>query len=270
MAFVPILGRGAAAGRTRAQCARARARTVVLSAKGIEALIFDCDGVLADTERDAHRVAFNIAFEENNLNTVWSEERYGKLLEVGGGKERMTAHFNEVGWPEGYDSEEEQKNLVKNLHLRKTELFGQLVQQGRIPLRPGVKDLAEEASKRGLPLAVCSTSNEKAVAQIVAMMGPGLSEKVKIFAGDVVPKKKPAPDIYNLAKEQLKLDPKTTVVVEDSYIGLEAAKEAGMNCVITKSTYTVDEDFSRADKVVDDLASSNTTIDTLNELVQKA
>eukprot|EP00189_Rhodosorus_marinus_P004060 CAMPEP_0113967202 /NCGR_PEP_ID=MMETSP0011_2-20120614/8786_1 /TAXON_ID=101924 /ORGANISM="Rhodosorus marinus" /LENGTH=269 /DNA_ID=CAMNT_0000980033 /DNA_START=114 /DNA_END=923 /DNA_ORIENTATION=- /assembly_acc=CAM_ASM_000156 len=266
-----------------------------MHAKALQALIFDCDGVLADTERDAHRVAFNLAFEENELNTVWSESRYGKLLEVGGGKERMTAHFNEVGWPEGYTTGESQQELVKKLHLRKTELFGKLISEGKIPLRPGVQSLADSASKKGLPIAVCSTSNEKAVAQIVTMMGPQLASSIEIFAGDIVPKKKPSPDIYNLATEKLNLDPAATVVIEDSYIGLQAAKDAGMNCIVTKvglttssraflfiviwtnllsactvsgqSTYTVDEDFARADRVVDDLDSGAVTLESLEALV---
>ena len=59
----------------------------------LEAILFDCDGVLADTERDGHRPAFNAAFKDNGINEEWNVERYGKLLETGGGKERMTAHW---------------------------------------------------------------------------------------------------------------------------------------------------------------------------------
>jgi hypothetical protein len=54
------------------------------------ALLFDCDGVLADTERDGHRVTFNAAFEAKGLAHRWSVEEYGELLKIGGGKERMT------------------------------------------------------------------------------------------------------------------------------------------------------------------------------------
>mmetsp|Transcript_1050 Transcript_1050/g.2769 ORF Transcript_1050/g.2769 Transcript_1050/m.2769 type:complete len:103 (-) Transcript_1050:764-1072(-) len=99
------------------------------------------------------------------------------------------------------------------------------------------------------------------------MMGPQLASSIEIFAGDIVPKKKPSPDIYNLATEKLNLDPAATVVIEDSYIGLQAAKDAGMNCIVTKSTYTVDEDFARADRVVDDLDSGAVTLESLEALV---
>merc|ERR1719486_1581319 len=85
----------------------------------ISALLFDCDGVIADTEPDGHRPAFNAAFKEKGFSDVWTKEHYGELLETGGGKERMTAHWNEVGWPAGYDSAEKQQELVKELHLRK-------------------------------------------------------------------------------------------------------------------------------------------------------
>ena len=88
------------------------------------------DGVLADTERDGHRPAFNQAFEENKLNTVWDVERYGKLLETGGGKERMTAHWNEVGWPESI-AEEDRVEKVKELHLRKTDIFMEEIREWR-------------------------------------------------------------------------------------------------------------------------------------------
>jgi hypothetical protein len=59
----------------------------------LDAILFDCDGVLADTERDGHRISFNMAFASFGIAEVWDEERYGKLLAVGGGKERMVAHW---------------------------------------------------------------------------------------------------------------------------------------------------------------------------------
>ena len=65
----------------------------------LQALIFDCDGVLVDTELDGHRVSFNQAFREAGLQTEWSAERYGELLLTAGGKERMRRHFDETGWP---------------------------------------------------------------------------------------------------------------------------------------------------------------------------
>jgi HAD superfamily hydrolase (TIGR01509 family) len=202
----------------------------------LEAILFDCDGVLADTERDGHRPAFNQAFKENDLGEEWGVERYGVLLETGGGKERMTAHWNEIGWPESMPEDVRQEK-VKGLHLRKTDIFMDLIDDGAIPLRPGVLRLVDEAIAAGVKLAVCSTSNEKAVSNLVStLMGKDRAAKFQIFAGDMVNAKKPAPDIYNMAVDELGLDKTRCVVVEDSFIGLGAAKAAGISCIVTKSS----------------------------------
>lgn len=203
---------------------------------GLEAILFDCDGVLADTERDGHRLAFNQAFKENDLGEEWGVERYGVLLETGGGKERMTAHWDEVGWPESMPEDVRQEK-VKELHLRKTDIFMELIDDGAIPLRPGVLRLVDEAIATGVKLAVCSTSNEKAVSNLVStLMGKDRAAKFQIFAGDMVKAKKPAPDIYNMAVDELGLDKTRCVIIEDSFIGLGAAKAAGITCIVTKSS----------------------------------
>jgi beta-phosphoglucomutase-like phosphatase (HAD superfamily) len=160
----------------------------------LEAILFDCDGVLADTERDGHRQAFNQAFSENNLRYGMECGALRCLLEVGGGKERMAAHWNEVGWPKSLP-EEIRKEKVLELHLRKTDIFMDLIDAGKIPLRPGVLRLVDEAIDAGIRLAVCSTSNEKAVSNLVStLMGPERAAKFQIFAGDMVKAKKPAPE----------------------------------------------------------------------------
>lgn len=217
----------------------------------MDALIFDCDGVLVDTERDGHRVAFNAAFEEAGLGVNWSVERYGELLTTGGGKERMVRHFEETCWPKGFD---DHAALIALLHKKKTELFTDLIETGALPLRPGVMRLVDEALAANLPIAVCSTSNEKSVRAIVEiLLGSTRSPKIRIFAGDIVKAKKPDPAIYNLAAETLSLNPEKCVVIEDSHIGLRAAKAAGMKCIVTKSPYTHEEDFSMADRVASHL-----------------
>jgi HAD superfamily hydrolase (TIGR01509 family) len=226
---------------------------------------------LADTERDGHRPAFNQAFAENNLDLVWGVDRYGVLLEVGGGKERMTAHWNEVGWPTSIP-EDARQDKVKELHLRKTDIFMDLIDEGQIPLRPGVLRLVDEAIAASVRLAVCSTSNEKAVSNLVStLMGPERAAKFQIFAGDMVKKKKPAPDIYNLAVDTMGLDKSRCVIVEDSHIGLGAAKAAGIACIITKSSYTASEDFTGADMIVDELGddpATGVTLETLTSLLK--
>jgi HAD superfamily hydrolase (TIGR01509 family) len=236
----------------------------------LEAILWDMDGVLADTERDGHRPAFNQAFIEYKLDTEWDVDRYGKLLEIGGGKERMTAHWNEVGWPITIPTEQQQ-DIVKQLHLRKTDIFMEMINQGTIPLRPGVLRVIDDAIAANIKLAVCSTSNVLAVTNLVqTLMGPERAKLFTIFAGDMVKKKKPAPDVYNMAVEEMDLDKTRCVIIEDSHIGLGAAKAAGIACIVTKSYYTAKEDFTGASMIVDELgddATAGVTLDTLNSLL---
>lgn len=267
MAFVSALPLSRQHTTTTKSCSlHSRPKRVVVRAK-LDALLFDCDGVLADTERDAHRVAFNLAFKEEGLSDEWGEAQYGKLLETGGGKERMTAYWNEIGWPAEYSDPDDRTSLVKRLHARKTELFMTLVSEGRVPLRPGVQRLVEEARNEGVRVAVCSTSNERAVGEIVKMLGDNIAKDIRIFAGDVVKKKKPCPDIYLLAKDTLDLDAGNLCVIEDSFIGVAAARAAGMPVCVTKSSYTKDEDFSAAQRVVDSLNDPPTSLSDLTEMV---
>ncbi|MBN1974749.1 MAG: HAD-IA family hydrolase, partial [Sedimentisphaerales bacterium] len=181
----------------------------------IKALIFDCDGVLVDTERDGHRVAFNRAFKAKGLDAEWDVALYGRLLNIAGGKERMKYYFDESGWPGNIRDKDA---FIKELHKIKTDLFMQIIESGELPLRPGVARIVDEAIAKKIKLAVCSTSNERAVNLVVEKM---LGEKRKahfnaILAGDVVSKKKPDPEIYNLALKTLVLKPDECVVVEDS------------------------------------------------------
>ncbi|MEO0734701.1 MAG: HAD-IA family hydrolase [Bacteroidota bacterium] len=223
--------------------------------ENLQALLFDCDGVLVDTEIDGHRVAFNKAFANAGLDLVWGVEQYAKLVEVSGGKERMRHYFNQVGWPAV--AEEDHDAFVRALHADKTNIFMNMIENGEMELRPGVARLVDACIARGVQLAVCSTSNVRSVTAVVnVLLGP---ERAKhfggIFAGDMVKVKKPDPAVYTLAKETLDLDPARCVVVEDTRNGLLAAKAAGMNCLITKSAYTGGEDFTEADRVVNELGA---------------
>ena len=230
----------------------------------MQALIFDCDGVLVDTERDGHRVAFNAAFKAIGWTTEWSVERYGELLTTAGGKERMRRHFDDKGWPV---PEAERDAAIASLHKLKTDLFMELIESGALPLRAGVARIVDEAITAKLKIAVCSTSNERAVQAVVdKMLGAKRSQHIKVFAGDIVAKKKPDPAIYNLAAQDLGLDPKKCVVVEDSNNGLRAAKSANMNCIVTISSYTADEDFKLADRVVPELGDLPNRVVTLADL----
>lgn len=242
-----------------------RSKTVL--GASLEAILFDCDGVLADTERDGHRIAFNQAFKENGIDDSWDVERYGVLLEVGGGKERMTAHWNEVGWPDEILKEERQ-DKVKSLHLQKTDIFMNMINEGSIPLRPGILRIVDDAIANDVELACCSTSNDKAVSNLIkTLMGEERWSKFRIYAGDMVKAKKPAPDVYNMAVDEMGLDKSRCVIIEDTSIGLGAAKAAGIKCIVTKSAYADKEDFTGADVVVNNLDDGGVTLDTLNSLL---
>ncbi len=235
----------------------------------MKAIIFDCDGVLVDTERDGHRVAFNRAFAKKGCRAEWSIEVYGQLLKVAGGKERMKHYFDANGWPQGVT---EKDTFIKELHKLKTDLFMEIIESGELALRPGVARLADEAVNAGFTLAVCSTSNERAVNLIVEkLLGPNRRAGFSaILAGDVVSRKKPDPEIYNLVCERLKIQPAQCVVIEDSRNGLLAAKAAEMHCIITTNGYTQNEDFGQAELVVSELGDEpdvQVTIETLNNIL---
>lgn len=232
----------------------------------VSALIFDCDGVLVDTERDAHRVGFNRAFEHFGIDAEWSVERYGELLKVAGGKERMTAYFDEDGWPEGKVAEYGgQQELIAALHKYKTAEVSQIVQE--LPVRPGVLRIVDEAMANGVRLGVCTTSNPKFIDAVLDLFGAERKAAFEfVHAGDVVSRKKPDPEIYELATKSLGLDPKDCVVIEDSRNGLLASTGAGYPTLITTSTYTVDEDFSEAARVVPELGDAPNPQVTLADL----
>ncbi len=214
----------------------------------IRALFFDQDGVIVDTERDGHRVAFNQTFREFGFDVNWDIDTYQQLLKIAGGKERARHYLHTVGFGKSIAPADED-DLIKSMHERKTELFVDLIREGRLPLRPGVHRLMREAMDEEMVLGICTTSNERAANALVqSMLGDIRFDFV--LAGDIVPAKKPAPDIYFLALERAHLDPENCVVIEDSFNGVIAAKSAALNVIATTSAYTVDDDLTGADIVL--------------------
>ncbi len=219
----------------------------------LKALLFDVDGTLADTERDGHRPAFNAAFREFGLDWEWDVPLYGELLAVTGGKERMR-HYVErhrPDWPRPADFDD----LVAELHRAKTRHYTRMLAEGGIPLRPGVKRLLEEARAAGLILGVATTNTPD---NVTALLRHSLAEDGEqwfavIAAGDIVPAKKPAPDIYLWALERLGLAPDECLAFEDSENGLRAAQAAGIRTVVTVNDYTRTHDFTGALAVLTDL-----------------
>jgi HAD superfamily hydrolase (TIGR01509 family) len=222
----------------------------------VTGLIFDCDGVLADTERDGHLPAFNQMFEEFGLPVQWSEDEYAEKLKIAGGKERMSSlltdgFVREASLP---TDPEGQRATVADWHRRKTEIYTEMVAAGRLPGRPGVARIVAAALDAGWALAVASTSSEASVRAVLEhVVGLDHAARFDVLAGDVVPKKKPAPDIYELAIARLGVAPDAAIVIEDSRNGMLAAVGAGLTCVVTVSSYTEREDFSEAVLVVSSL-----------------
>ncbi|HMO10430.1 MAG TPA: dihydroxyacetone kinase subunit DhaL [Actinotalea sp.] len=232
------------------------------------ALVFDCDGVLADTERDGHRPAFNATFEAVGLPVRWDVETYGRYLTIGGGKERMAALLtDELVAANGLPTDPEgQRALLADWHRRKTDTYVGLVESGALPGRPGVARIVAEAAAAGWRLAVASTSADRSVRAVLDhAVGTELAERFSVFAGDAVAAKKPAPDIYLLALDRLGVAPTEAVAVEDSPNGMRAALAAGLPTVVTVSTYTVDEDFTGAALVVSSLGDPGTPADVLSD-----
>lgn len=228
----------------------------------LKCILFDVDGTLADTERDGHRVAFNKAFAERKLDWHWDEDIYGQLLKVTGGKERMK-YYQEHFIKQSLLSDDE----IKSMHTCKTKHYINLLQSGNIPLRKGVKELIVQLHKLSITLAISTTTTP---INVSTLLKTSLGEKSEalfdvIAAGDVIPNKKPAPDIYQYALKKLNIPAQNCIAIEDSSAGLESAVQAGIKTIVTTNNYTQNQDFSKASMVFENF--DNINIELLNQLI---
>jgi HAD superfamily hydrolase (TIGR01509 family) len=214
-------------------------------ARDLEAIVFDVDGTLVDSERDWHRVAFNQAFEEAGLPDRWDVERYGELLEITGGDRRLKAYFADQG-----RSEEEAAELARRLHPRKTEIFAEMCRNGDFDPRPGVAELIAELEKAGVRLAVATTGTGAWVHPLLENLF-GQDRFEVVVTADEAPIRKPDPSAHLMALERLGLAPAVAPTIEDSRNGLRAAMAAGLQCAIVVNDYTRHQDFAGADLVLD-------------------
>jgi HAD superfamily hydrolase (TIGR01509 family) len=219
----------------------------------LKALLFDVDGTMAETERDGHRVAFNCAFKELGLDWEWDDALYGQLLTITGGKERLRYYLDSFNTDFEYGGDLDA--LIKDLHARKTKHYVAQLENSALSLRPGIERLILEAKSAGLRLAIVTTTTP---ANVTALVSNTLGKEALdwfecIAAGDVVPAKKPAPDIYDYCLAQMNLDAAECIVFEDSGNGVKSSLAANLPTVVTQNGYTAEDDFSGALIVLDHL-----------------
>lgn len=226
----------------------------------LSAVLFDVDGTLADTERDGHRVAFNQAFRDCGLDWHWDVALYGELLAITGGKERIRHYLQHYQPP--FPNQNNLDQWIADLHRTKTHHFLALMKTGQIQLRPGVENFIRELRANGIKTAIATTTTpENVIALLESTLGvdsPGWFDV--IGAGDVVPHKKPAPDIYQWVIDQLNVSAEHCLAIEDSLNGLQSALAAGIRTIITSSEYTHSQNFSGASLILPSLADVDLTV----------
>jgi HAD superfamily hydrolase (TIGR01509 family) len=202
-------------------------------ARPLRAVLWDVDGTIAETEYDGHLAAWNDVFEAERVPWRWSEQRYGELLQVAGGYERLLHDLQTQPSMLALDQDDWRK-LARRLHERKNARYAERVATGAIRLRPGVRELMDDCAAEGVTMAIVTTTSRGNVAALLeSNLGAGWRKRfATVVAAEDAPRKKPDPQAYHVALERLDLPGGGVVAIEDSPAGLEAALAARIRSVV--------------------------------------
>ena len=219
--------------------------------KELTTVIFDMDGTLADTE-EVHRLAFNLAFDDFNLNWHWSRQEYAELLVISGGRERMRQYAldqTDFKMPPDLD------DYVAGIHKLKTNHYARMLVEGHVTLRPGVRRLLDECRNAGLKMAIATSSQ---LSNVTTLLDNNLPSNwpswFEIIAScDIVEAKKPSPAVYQHVMKKMKVSADECLALEDTRNGFLSGQAAGIQTVITTHYFTRNNDFEGAPLVIDSL-----------------
>ena len=193
----------------------------------LKAVFWDVDGTIADTELCGHRVAFNLAFKDFDLDWNWNEEHYMDLLKISGGYKRIIHYRNEV-------HSEISDSQCSKIQSRKSFHYKNLIQSGKIKVREGVFRLIDELSSNDIEQFIVTTSGRES---LEPFLNTSLSSHIDHFSSVItyenVSNHKPYPDAYQLALQLSQKSEVNCLAIEDSMNGVAAAKAAKLNCLLT-------------------------------------
>jgi HAD superfamily hydrolase (TIGR01509 family) len=215
----------------------------------IEAVIFDMDGVLIDSEPISAEINMKL-FNEWGLNVT--QEEYDSYIGT-------NSYFMWDSIKSRHNLLDASEDLIKKQRLNYFNYLKTMVIE---PIE-GIRELIEDLNKNRMKLAVASSSPLNIIEHVVKTFG---FDKYfdAIVTGDNVEKSKPEPDIFLYAAKVLGVDPKSCIVIEVSHNGVTAARSAGMKCIGFKNPNSGNQDLSIADKII--TSYKEIDINKLNEV----
>ncbi len=202
-----------------------------------KAVLFGSIGTIVETS-DLQRKAFNQAFKKNNLNWVWTKKIYKNLLNKSGGKDRIL----------NYALQKQVSVDADRLRNLKTKIFNDYLKKKKLKPRPGVIRLIADCKKKGIKLALVTSTTNNNINSIFFCLKEYLNKKDFDFIGNskIIKKPKPFPDIYKFALKNLKLKANQCIAIEDSQESLDSAIKANIKCLIFPGKFHTSKKFKGA------------------------